>query len=83
MLHDALAKNVGAKNFQLLIVCEQNAKPIKSSDKYIIRTVKYFAPDTDVTNGSYRYNGWDDIFHEFYFKKIGKKPTKKYKFDKK
>ena len=83
MLWNALAKNVGAKNFQLLVVCEQNAKPIKSSDKYITRTVKFFAPDTDVTNGSYMRNGWDDIFYEFYPKKIGKKPTKKYKFDKK
>ena len=82
MLHDALEKNVGAKNFKLLVVCEQSAKPIRKSDKYIVRTVKYFAPDTDVTNGSYMYNGWDDIFREFYPKKIGKKPTKKYKFDK-
>lgn len=82
-LHDALANNIGAKNFQLLVVCEQNAKPIKESDKYILRTVKYFAPDTDVTSGSYLNNGWDEIYYEFYPKKIGKKPTKKYKFDKK
>ena len=81
-LYQALLQNVKAKNFKLLIVYEKQEKPIKENDNYILRTVKYFAPDGDVTGKKYMNNGWDNIFHEFFQNRKIQKVHKKYKFDK-
>ena len=69
--------------FNLLIVAEEKyANFFKNQNEYIFRTVKYFAPDNDVTSKKYLDNGWDEIFDEFYSKKPkGYKKKKKYKFE--
>lgn len=72
-----------SSEFNLLIVAEEKyANYFKNTDEYIFRTVKYFAPDKEVTSKKYLDNGWDDIFNEFYSKKPkGYKKKKKYKFE--
>ena len=76
-------KNIGAKNFKLLIITEKSAnfKP-QNSDNIIYRTVDYFAPDDDVTSKKYFNNGFDKIFEELYSTKKTSK-NKKYKFENK
>ena len=81
-LYNVLVKNIKAKNFTLLVVYEKQDKNIKENKNYILRTVKYFAPDNDVTGDDYLDNGWDKIFHEFYQNKKIKNKKKAYKFDK-
>ena len=80
-LHKALVK-IGANNFKLLIVSEETAGTIPNNPLYITRTVKYFAPNDNVTSKKCFNNGWDDIYAEFYQNKRHKKPRKKqYKFE--
>lgn len=83
---DALYKafvDIGANNFKLLFVCQEKAlKGDYSAKPYLVRTVKYFASDEDVTNKKYFKNGWDKIFDEFYCTNLKNLKKKKYKFDK-
>ena len=67
----------------MLIVAEEKyAEYFPKSDEFIFRTVKYFAPDKEVTSKKYLDNGWNTIFDEFYSKKPkGYKKNKKYKFE--
>lgn len=73
----------GIIRFDLLIISEEkNKKFFREINNYIFRTVKYFAPDEEVTSKKYLNNGWDEIFDEFYTKKPkGYKKNKKYKFE--
>ena len=83
-LLDAL-KNLGGNNFKLLIVAEkENEKCFSENENYMVRFVKYFAPDNCLVRKKYFNNGWDDIYNEFYVKIPDKneKKNKKYKFDK-
>ncbi len=84
-LHKTLETLEGgaSSGFNLLVITEEKyAKLFKNNDKYIFRTVRYFAPDNDVTSNSYLDNGWDEIFDEFYSKKPKNyKKNKKYKFE--
>lgn len=72
-------KILGGKNFDLLVISEDRMKNFFIPQNYIYRTVKYFAPDNDVTSKKYFNNGWNKIFDEFYQPKI-KSKKKKYKF---
>lgn len=83
-LKKALQAQGGASaGFNLLIVAEEKyAEYFQKTDEFIFRTVKYFAPDKEVTCKKYLDNGWDEIFDEFYSKKPkGYKKKKKYKFE--
>lgn len=73
----------GIARFDLLIISEEkNKKFFREINNYIFRTVKYFAPDEEVTSKKYLNNGWDEIFDEFYTKKPKwYKKNKKYKFE--
>ena len=73
--------NMGAKNFKLLFIKEEKYKLYPENKNYIIRDVKYFANDNDVTNKKYFKNGFNKIFDEFYCD-IKPKKDKKYKFEK-
>lgn len=75
--------NLGGRNFKLLIVVEkENIHYFKESEDFILRTVKYFAPDACLVRKKYINNGWDDIYNEFYVDAPDEnKKDKKYKFD--
>lgn len=73
--------NIGAKNFKLMVVAEEEYKNYFKEGNYIFKTVKYFADDNDVMNEKYMPNGWDEIYREFYPTK-SKGKDKKYKFEK-
>ncbi len=75
----------GAKNFKLLILCEEKDREMFNvGENIMLRTVKYFAPKHDVVNKKYFNNGFKDIFNEFYFSKKPKvKKSAEYKFNRK
>ncbi|MBR1907374.1 hypothetical protein IJ818_00365 [bacterium] len=80
----AALKNLGGNNFKLLIVAEkENAKYFTENENYMVRFVKYFAPDNCLVRKKYFNNGWDDIYNEFYVQIPDKQENKnkKYKFD--
>ncbi len=77
-------KSLGGNNFKLLVVAEkENEKYFEENENYIVRFVKYFAPDNCLVRKKYFNNGWDDIYNEFYVKIPDKnaRKNKKYKFD--
>ena len=82
ILKDTL-KKLGGKNFDLLIISEEKySEKFKNIEEVIYRSVKYFAPDKEVTSKKYLENGWNEIFDEFYTDKPkGYKKNKKYKFE--
>lgn len=80
---EAALERMGAKNWQLLIVCEKaDRRRIPSGPKRIIRTVKKFNPTTNVPAKKMGDPpGWHAIFTEFAPQEILKK-AHKFKFEK-
>lgn len=80
-LYSAL-KNLGAKNFKLLIITEkaENFKPEDTND-IMYRQVDYYAPPDEITSPKYFNNGFDKIWEEFYCPDNTKHRNKKYKFE--
>lgn len=89
-IHDKIVKlknileELGGNNFKLLVIsAEKYSKYFKTCNEYIYRTVKFYPPDSAVTDEKYEENGFFKIYDEFYVKKPEEKICKKtYKFDK-
>lgn len=76
---------LGAKNYQLMIVAEKKYADCWGSDSrdYILKFVDEFPPDNDVVNKKYRKNGWHIIFDELSVQKPKNYVKKKrYKYEK-
>ena len=75
--------SLGGENFDLLIVSEEKYTSFfNNSSEFLYRSVRYYAPEKDVTSSKYLENGWNEIFDEFYaLKPKGYRKNKKYKFE--